>query len=100
MKEKRKFNRLESKDKAFLSKEEGQTEEGTLLDVSPQGMRVLLNNAIKAGTLISGNFKIIPHSGHFYVQGEVIWAKPAGEKTKNPSYEVGIKFTKVSTISL
>lgn len=98
MREKRKFSRLKSQDKAFL-KEKDRAEEGKLLDISPGGMRILLSNNIKVGSAISGEFKIIPKSGGtFYVQGEVVWAKQASEKSSPDSFEVGIKFRKVSTV--
>ncbi len=100
MKEKRRFQRLESKDKAILRKEKGEQQEGLLLDISQGGMRVLLDNDIKIGSPIYGQFKILPHLGHFYVRGEVVWVKPAREKNKTPTFAVGVKFCKVSTISL
>lgn len=83
-----------------MQKEEGRQEEVMLLDISPGGMRVLLNDDINVGSSISGQFKIIPDGGPFYVQGEVIWVRPVVDKIKHSSFEVGIKFTKVSTISL
>lgn len=97
MRERRKFNRLKSLDKALLQ-EKNRSEQGQLLDISPGGMRILLNNDIKVGSSISGEFKIIPKSGSFYVRGEVIWVKPVSEKPKPDSFEIGIKFCKVSTI--
>ncbi len=98
MRERRKFSRLRSQEKALLQ-EKSRLEEGQLLDISPGGMRILLSNNIKVGSAISGEFKIIPKSGGpFYVRGEVIWARPAGEKEKPDSFEVGIKFCKVSTV--
>lgn len=95
MKERRKFARLHSQDKAFLQKE-NKLEEGRVMDISPGGMRVLVSNNIKEGSIITGEFKIIPNSGNFYVLGEVMWARPA----KPASFEVGIKFSKVSTVPL
>lgn len=100
MKERRKFNRLESKDKAILHQAEGKSEESRLLDVSPGGMRILLDKEINVGCVISGQFKIIPHIGHFYVKGDVVWVKPSGPKTRSQTFEAGIKFSKVSAVSL
>jgi len=98
MREKRKFNRLKSQNKALL-KEKDRTEEGRLLDISGGGMRILLNNNIKVGSAISGEFKIIQKSGGtFYVQGEVVWAKQTSKETGPGSFEAGIKFLKVSTV--
>ncbi len=100
MKEKRKFSRISSHDKAVLQEENGSCE-ARLLDLSPGGMKVLLNNKIRIGSHISGAFKIIPDSGGpFYVSGEVVWVKPSGKKPEPASFEVGIKFCKVSTIPL
>lgn len=103
MKEKRRFNRLKSKDKALLRIEGERQEEGFLLDVTSSGMRILLDKEIKVGTSLLGQFKIIPHIGHFYVRGEVVWVKKAAggsgeEKNKTQAFETGIKFSKVSTI--
>lgn len=100
MVEKRRFSRLQAKEKVFLQKEQGRQEEVMLLDVSPGGMRVLLNDKINVGSRILGQFKIIPEGGPFYVQGEVVWVKPTIDMTKQPGFEVGIKFNKVSTIPL
>jgi Tfp pilus assembly protein PilZ len=100
MLEKRRFSRLQAKEKVFWRKEEDLQQEVLLLDVSPGGMRILLNDKINLGSRISGQFEIIPNLGHFYVQGEVIWVKPAVDKTKHTGFEVGIKFTRVSTIPI
>lgn len=99
MKERRRFSRLQSKERTSLQKDTGQEKhEGLLLDVSPGGMRILLNREIKVGSLVSGQFKILPHSGHFYTRGEVAWARPVHPKDKNSSFEVGVKFSKVSAV--
>jgi len=42
----------------------------------------------------------LPNSGHFYVLGEVAWIKPAGKDQPQGANEVGIKFSKVSTIPI
>ncbi len=61
-------------------------------------MRVLLNNDIKVGSNIFGQFKILPNLGNFYVKGEVLWVKPQNPKLKSAAFEVGIKFAKINTI--
>lgn len=88
MLEKRKFKRLVTKEKTSLQSKEGK-EEGLLVDISPGGMRIFLDRHIGVGTLISGQFRILPNSGPFYVTGEVVWSK---------GKEVGIKFSRVTTI--
>lgn len=99
MRERRKSTRLKSQDKARLEKE-SKPEEGQLLNISLGGMCILLDNDIKVGSPVSGEFKIIPgSSGTFYVHGEVVWVKPAEDKKTRRSFEVGIKFYKVSTVS-
>ena len=98
MVEKRRFGRLPAKEKVFLRKEEDLQQKVLLLDVSLGGMRILLDNKIDVGSPISGQFEIIPNLGHFYIQGEVIWVKPTVDNPKHSGFEVGIKFTKVSTI--
>ena len=70
-------------------------ERGMLLDVSVGGMRILLNRKVELGSQLSGEFKIIPHLGPFYVWGVVAWTK--AEKGSN-LWEVGVKFTKINTI--
>lgn len=100
MKERRKFNRIKSPSTAILE-EKNRLKESTLLDIGPGGMKILLDNDIEVGSAISGRFKIMPNAGgSFYVQGEVVWVKPVKEKSKPPSFAIGIKFCKVSTIPL
>lgn len=98
MEERRKFRRTGAKEKALLGAAQIR-HEGSLLDISSGGMRILSENQIAIGTQVSGQFKIMPHMGNFYVSGEVIWVKPA----KDPlafGYEIGIKFSKVSASPL
>lgn len=99
MEEKRKFRRTPTKEKAFLqNKEQNRQQESHLMDVSSGGMRVLSDINIKVGSPLSGQFKIMPASGNFYVTGEVIWVKPKTDDPQRPAYEIGIKFHKVNTI--
>lgn len=97
MEEKRKFRRTPTKEKAFL-KGQDTAHESHLMDVSSGGMRILSDTDIKIGSSLSGQFKIIPTSGNFYVSGEVVWVKPKTGQGQGPAYEIGIKFNKVSTI--
>lgn len=99
MEERRKFRRSDAKEKALLHGKETKHESSLLIDISSGGMRILSDNHIKIGSSVSGQFKIMPHMGNFYVSGEVVWAKPTKEPHHN-AYEVGIKFTKISTIPI
>jgi c-di-GMP-binding flagellar brake protein YcgR len=76
----------------------GAGEEGFLVDISPGGMKVLLEDDVKSGTEISGQFRILPNAGPFYVKGVVTWVKPLKEKKGSANYEVGVKFLKINTI--
>lgn len=98
MDERRKYRRSPAKEKAFLKSRENNPQEGLLMDVSSGGMRISSDANIKVGTALSGQFKIMPDLGNFYVSGEVIWSKPAGKEAPEKGYELGIKFNKVSTI--
>lgn len=98
MQERRKFRRSASKETASLESKEGPKQESRLMDVSSSGMRIISDVNIKTGSHLSGKFKIIPNSGHFYVSGEVVWVQPA--KDPSQGYEAGIKFNKVSTIPI
>ena len=97
MQEKRKFNRCKLDQKSKLSTEANPDEQGLLVDVSAGGMKILLNHDVKLGSKLSGQFKISPHLGPFYIAGVVVWKKRA-ESGLASGWEVGIKFTKVNTI--
>lgn len=98
MDERRKYRRSPAKEKAFLKSRENNPHEGSLMDVSSGGMRISSDSNIKVGTTLTGKFKIMPDLGNFYVNGEVVWVKPLGEEAHQAGYEVGIRFSKVSTI--
>jgi hypothetical protein len=100
MEERRKFTRLSTKEKTFLDKEGGNKQEGSLVDISPGGMKIICDNEVKVGSVISGQFKILPNVGPFYIRGEVAWVKPVDDKTGPSHFEIGIKFNKVSTIPI
>jgi c-di-GMP-binding flagellar brake protein YcgR len=98
MEERRRFRRTDAKEKALLHGEETR-HEGSLIDISSSGMRIIADSEIKIGSPVRGQFKIMPHSGNFYISGEVVWVKAAKEPHQH-KYEIGIKFTKVSTIPI
>jgi hypothetical protein len=58
-------------------------------------MKVLLNKEVSPGSKLTGQFKIVPYIDPFYIQGEVIWIKPA--KDGAAGCEVGVRFTSVRT---
>jgi hypothetical protein len=97
MEERRKFSRLQTKEKAFLNETDAGSAKGSIVDISPGGMRIILDTQASPGTAISGQFKILPTLGPFYVKGEVAWVKPAKEQA---GFEVGIKFNKISAAPL
>ena len=98
MQEKRKSSRLPSCEETLLSKIDGQSTGVKLVDISLGGMRVLTNEELKVGTELLGKFKILPHAGPFYLKGIVAWSKPCAGKDHNFRTEIGIKFTKITTI--
>ncbi|MFH1338433.1 MAG: PilZ domain-containing protein [Candidatus Omnitrophota bacterium] len=97
MQERRKFNRCKLEQKAKVSTEADREERGMLLDVSVGGMRIMLSKKVEVGSRLTGQFKIIPHLGPFYVQGIVAWIRAVKDQGA-PYWEVGVKFNKVSTI--
>lgn len=99
MDERRKYRRSPAKEKAFFKSRENKPHAGLLIDVSSGGMRISSEANIKVGTRLSGQFKIMPDSGNFYVHAEVVWSKPRADQAQTAGYEVGIRFSKVSTIA-
>ncbi|MGE5308486.1 MAG: PilZ domain-containing protein [Deltaproteobacteria bacterium] len=95
MEERRKHRRLQMSEKTSLSKGDS-AEECFLVDISPGGMKVLLEKEPKVGDPITGQFKILPKAGPFYVKGVISWIK----KTGAGNYEIGVRFSKISTIPL
>ena len=100
MEERRKFTRLSAKEKTFLDRENGNKQEGCLLDISPGGMKIICDNEVMIGSVISGQFKILPNVGPFYIRGEVSWVKAADDKINPSHFEIGVKFNKISTIPI
>lgn len=99
MQERRRFNRCKLEQKAKISHSPNKQEKGLLLDIAMGGMRILLDGKAELGSQLFGQFKIVPYLGPFYVKGVVAWTKRV--KDAGASYwEVGVKFTKVSTIPI
>ena len=95
MQERRKAARLPRQERTFVERETGK-KEVSLMDISYGGMRVQLDEELKIGAVLSLKINILPHSGAFYVRGQVLWVKPIAAG----SFETGVKFTKISTIPL
>ena len=100
MHEKRKSSRLNTSEETFLTQDDGRKTGAKLVDISLGGMRVMMNEDLKTGSELSGQFKILPHSSPFYIKGIVSWSKPCQEKNHSYKFEVGIKFTKINTIPI
>lgn len=96
MEERRKHKRLDIKERTSLTKDAA-SEQCFLVDISPGGMKVTLENEIKAGAEISGQFKILPKAGPFYVKGVVAWVKSV-KNDPRANFEIGVKFTRINTI--
>ncbi|MCX7927468.1 MAG: PilZ domain-containing protein [Candidatus Omnitrophica bacterium] len=97
MQEKRKHPRLSTRqDTHFFNS--AIKEKIELLDISLGGMRILSSRQLALGMSVEGQFSIIPNSRPFYIKGIVTWLKPSG--LRNACYEIGIKFTDISTIPL
>jgi hypothetical protein len=93
MQERRKTGRLPRQERTFVEKDSGK-KEITLLDISPGGMRVQLDEKLEIGTVLTLQANILPAAGAFFMRGEVSWVK----ETKPGHFDTGVKFTKVSTI--
>ncbi|MFH1767834.1 MAG: PilZ domain-containing protein [Candidatus Omnitrophota bacterium] len=96
MEEKRRFSRwgLDSSDKAYVDLE-GRREEVQIIDISIKGMKVIANRPIGKDKEVTGEFKILPNIGSFFVKGKSVWAVQ-----KDNLFESGIEFEKVSTLPL
>jgi hypothetical protein len=100
MQEKRKANRLPTNEETLLSKDDGLKTGVKLVDIGLGGMRVLMNENLKTGAILLGQFKILPNCGPFYIKGAVAWSKPCQEKNHPYKFEIGIRFTKINTIPI
>jgi len=95
MVDKRQYNRCDSsQDRAYIDLS-GKKEEVEILDISIGGMRVISNYPIVRDVEVTGEFKILPSVGSFFVKGKVVWVTE-----KDDNFESGIQFDKVSTIPI
>jgi c-di-GMP-binding flagellar brake protein YcgR len=100
MQEKRKFKRLPTGKETLVKEHSGRAKKATVVDVSLGGMRITLEEETKVGNYLSGQFRILPTMGPFYVNGEVIWVKTLRKDNVRPAYEVGVKFKNISAVPL
>jgi len=94
MEEKRRFNRWDWDNKAYVGLK-GKKEEVKVIDISIGGMRIITDTALDRTESFKGEFKILPNMEPFFIKGKVIWTQPKGGL-----FESGIVFDKVSTIAL
>ncbi len=94
MVEKRRSSRLQLSDKHAKVHRGGALKDVPLVDVSSGGMKIVLLEDVPAGTIVKGEFSVMPQQGAYYIQGEVVWSKMLPDEKR---YEVGIKFFKVKT---
>ncbi len=94
MEEKRKWSRLnvEEKERTFISCTDSKNK-GEILDMSAGGMKVTFSKPVELGAIISGEFKVPPRTGPFYMIGKV-----SRVTERKGAWEVGLEFEKVSTI--
>jgi c-di-GMP-binding flagellar brake protein YcgR len=95
LEEKRRYNRWRLENRKATVKKESQTKEVPLVDLSSGGMKVVLEDDIAVGSKISGEFRVMPQQGSYFIHGKVIWIKNLPEESK---YEVGIEFDKIKTV--
>ncbi len=96
--EKRKSNRLTKNEETFISQDKTQKKGIKIIDISLGGMRVMMNEELKIGTILLGQFNILPNDSPFYIKGEVAWSKPSQEENNSYQTEIGIRFTQISAI--
>ena len=96
MEEKRKFNRLylETELKTTVSYS-GLKEEVEISDISAAGMKVSFLKPLDVGTIVYGEFRVLPHLGPFFVKGKISRVIQKGE-----NFETAIEFDKVSSLPL
>lgn len=99
MQERRKFNRWQIEKETFFKSEPG-AKEIQVIDVSPGGMRLIVDEWLEIGTFVSGEISLIANQKPFYIQGEVVWIKQALDQLNRVCYIVGIKFNKIRTIPI
>jgi len=96
MGDKRRTERLGvgSDNKAVLSCR-GVKEEASIIDVSTGGMKVVLAHPVDSGAEVTGEFRVLPFMGPFFVKGKVNRVAEI-----DGQWELGISFDKVSTCPL
>ena len=97
MEERRKHRRLTIKETTTIQKADSRAP-CLLVDISPGGMKALLDSDVKVGDTVSGQLKILPNAGPFYVKGTITWVRPLKEPTADANFEIGVKFTNINTI--
>ena len=97
MRERRKFSRCSLSQKAKVSTKEDRAKDALLVDVSVGGMKFFSDKKAELGSELSGEFKIVPYLGPYYIQGVVVWTKQAKQEDAS-GWEIGVKFTKVDTL--
>lgn len=98
MEEKRKTSRCKLEQKLELQKDNNEQQAGFMVNVSTGGMKVILDKDVQINSVLLGELKILPGFDPFYVQGVIVWKKSVDDGSVI-SWEVGVKFTKVNTIS-
>ncbi|MCD6583468.1 MAG: PilZ domain-containing protein [Candidatus Omnitrophica bacterium] len=95
MEERRKFNRWYVEEEKAVISCAGVREEGKVVDISAGGMKINLSRPVEIGSIIYGEFKILPTIGSFFVRGKV-----SRVMEKEGMWEVAVEFEKVSTLPL
>lgn len=96
MAEKRRFNRwYANKEKDALISSGQIKEKVKILDIGAGGMKVSLSQPISIGSIIQGEFKILPHLGVFFVKGRVTRIEE-----KEGVWEAAIEFEKISSAKI
>lgn len=96
MNNRRRFNRWDLEDdKSAAVTTLDFTEDAKLLDISAGGMRVGFSRPVKMGSIIQGEFNILPNMRPFYGRGEVTRVEQ-----KEKIWEVAVRFDKVSTLPM
>ncbi|MFA6217900.1 MAG: PilZ domain-containing protein [Candidatus Omnitrophota bacterium] len=96
MEERRKHSRWNIENKKATLGKGHEKKEVPIADLSSGGMRVFLNETVPIGSKVTGEFKVTPQFGTYFVEGKVIWVKESSKQSS--SHEIGVKFEKINTI--
>jgi hypothetical protein len=96
LEERRKYSRWKIAQRQAKVKHKNASAEVPLIDLSSGGMKIVSNEDIPVGSKIVGEFRVIPQSAPYFVQGSVTWTKSIPEH----KFEIGIEFNKINTIPL